>query len=67
MQQLETLLAEYKATIDELTKELDDLGAGGLGGGRTWKELAEEAEREKTTRVNLEQSESHLQLHYDLH
>lgn len=42
MQQLETLLAEYKSTIDELTRDLDS-GKD----GRKQKDEAAEAERQR--------------------
>jgi mitotic spindle assembly checkpoint protein MAD1 len=57
VQQLETLLAEYKVTIDGLTKEMDAIGGGdprSLGSGRNRKELAEEAEREKAAKVKIQ-------------
>jgi mitotic spindle assembly checkpoint protein MAD1 len=57
VQQLETLLAEYKATIDGLTKEMDAIGGGdprSLGSGRSRKELAEEAEIAKVAKVEIQ-------------
>jgi mitotic spindle assembly checkpoint protein MAD1 len=55
--QLETLLVEYKATIDGLTKEMDAIGGGdprSLGSGRSRKQLAEEAEKEKAAKFKIQ-------------
>jgi mitotic spindle assembly checkpoint protein MAD1 len=57
IQQLETLLAEYKATVDSLTKEMAAIGGGdplSLGSGRSRKELAEEAEMERAAKVEIQ-------------
>jgi len=72
VQQLETLLAEYKGTIDNLTKEMDALGGGdprSLGSGRSRKALAEEAEMARAGKAQVENalaeaesaSEKHLE------
>ena len=57
VQQLETLLAEYKATVDGLTKEMAAIGGGdpqSLGSGRSRKELAEEAEMERAAKIEIQ-------------
>jgi mitotic spindle assembly checkpoint protein MAD1 len=58
---LEMLLAEYKAIIDALTKEMDAIGGGdprSLGSGRSQKELAEEAEMERAAKVDIQKGTS---------
>ena len=48
------MLAEYKVTIDGLTKEMDAIGGGdprSLGSGRSRKQLAEEAEMERAAKI----------------
>jgi hypothetical protein len=57
VQQLEKLLAEYKATVDSLTKEMAAIGGGdplSLGSGRSRKELAEAAEIERAAKVEIQ-------------
>jgi mitotic spindle assembly checkpoint protein MAD1 len=57
VQQLETLLAEYKATVDGLTREMDAIGGGdprSLGSGRSRKVLAEEAEMAKAAKAEIQ-------------
>jgi mitotic spindle assembly checkpoint protein MAD1 len=54
VQQLETMLTEYKVTIDGLTREMDAIGGGdprSLGSGRSRKQLAEEAEMERAAKI----------------
>lgn len=58
IEQLEDVLAEYKATIDALTKELDAAGGGDprdLGSGKSRKTLLEEVEKERVAREGAEQ------------
>ena len=69
VQQLETLLTEYKATVDSLTKEMAAIGGGdplSLGSGRSRKELAEEAEMERAAKVGIQKGTIPFLSSYDL-
>jgi hypothetical protein len=69
VQQLETLLTEYKATVDSLTKEMAAIGGGdplSLGSGRSRKELAEEAEMERAAKVEIQKGTIPFLSSYDL-
>lgn len=49
-------MAEYKDTIDDLTKEMDALGGSdprSLGSGRSRKELAEDAEMARAAKAEV--------------
>lgn len=62
VQQLESLLVEYKTTMDGLTKELDAIGGGdpsSLGSGRSRKDLADEAEMARASKAEVEKG-AHL-------
>jgi hypothetical protein len=55
LKELESLLNEYKSRNDALMKDLDVLGQGSsFRRGRTWEELAEEAERERHAKQELQ-------------
>jgi hypothetical protein len=58
LQELETLLAEYKSTNDKLSEELDALGGPLSRRGRTWEELVEDIERERASRFSLQQGKT---------
>jgi len=67
VQQLETLLVEYKATVDSLTKEMAAIGGGdplSLGSGRSRKELVEEAEMERAAKVEIQKGTIPLYLSF---
>src|ERR1700722_7819512 len=67
VQQLENLLAEYKATLDGLMKELDAIGGGdrrSLGSGRSPKELAEEAETARIAKVEVQMGTGPSPFHF---
>lgn len=57
MEQLGSLVSEYKATLDALQKEIEDLGGDPsvVGGGRPRQELLDELEAAKAAASKAEQ------------
>lgn len=53
-------MIEYKSTIDALTGELDALGGTSRRRGYSWEELFETVERERASRLQLEQGVHHF-------
>ncbi|KAI0781689.1 spindle assembly checkpoint component Mad1 [Irpex lacteus] len=58
VEQLESLVSEYKATLDALQKEIEDLGGDPsvVGGGRSRQELLDELEAAKAAASKAEQA-----------
>lgn len=57
VEHLEALVADYRSTIEQMEKEIEDLGGdpSSLGGARPRQELLEELEREKAAKAQAEQ------------
>ena len=56
IQQLETLLQEYKSTNDQLSTEIDALGGNSstLGEGRSRQQLSLEIEKERSEKLAVQ-------------
>lgn len=56
IQQLETLLQEYKSTNDQLSTEIDALGGNSstLGEGRSRQQLSHEIEKERLEKLAVQ-------------
>ena len=56
IQQLETLLQEYKSTNDQLSREIDALGGNSstLGEGRSRQQLSLEIEKERLEKLAVQ-------------
>ena len=56
IQQLETLLQEYKSTNDQLSTEIDALGGNSstLGEGRSRQQLSLEIEKERLEKIAVQ-------------
>ena len=57
IQQLEGLVADYRATVERMEKEIEDLGGdpSTMGGARPRREILQELESEKAARTEAQQ------------
>ena len=64
IQQLETLLQEYKSTNDQLSTEIDALGGNSstLGEGRSRQQLSLEIEKERLEKIAVQKGKNALSL-----
>ena len=62
IQQLETLLQEYKSTNDQLSTEIDALGGNSstLGEGRSRQQLSLEIEKERLEKLAVRKGKGHF-------